>query len=279
MKERFSALLFLLVSCASGPKTAAPAAPSDQATPPPSAEARTLEKRPQAEPISVPSEIQALVDAADRSAEDKALDAGRHPGELLSFIGLKPGMKVGEIGAGGGYTSELLARGVGPSGTVYGENTPAALEKFVGKPWSERLAKPVMKNVIRADREIDDPFPPEAKDLDAVVCVLIYHDLFWLGGDRDKMNAAVFKALKSGGVYVIVDHSGRPGSAATEVKTLHRIEESVVRQEIERAGFKLLQEGFFLRNPQDERDWNDSPKSAGERRGTSDRFALKYVKP
>ncbi len=234
---------------------------------------------PAHQPLAVPAELQSVVGAADRSETDRELDAGRHPGELLAFIGLKPGMKVAEVGVGGGYTCELLARAVGPEGKVYGVNTPWVLEKFAEKPWSERLAKPVMKNVVRVDREISDPFPADATALDAVVSVLIYHDLFWLGGNRDAMNAAIFKALKPAGVYVIVDHSGRQGTGSSEVKTLHRIEEKIVRLEVERAGFKLSEEGAFLRNPEDRRDWNDSPKEAGERRGTSDRFALKYVKP
>jgi predicted methyltransferase len=63
------------------------------------------------------------------------------------------------------------------------------------------------------------------------------------------------------------------------VKTLHRIEEQVVREEIEAAGFRLVAEGTFLRNPADPRDWNDAPSAAGARRGTSDRFVLKFVKP
>jgi predicted methyltransferase len=55
----------------------------------------------------------------------------------------------------------------------------------------------------------------------------------------------------------------------------------VVRTELERAGFKLQSEGDFLRNPQDTRDWNSSPNAAAaaNRRGTSDRFALRFVKP
>src|SRR6185295_12291493 len=146
-------------------------------------------------------------------------------------------------------------------------------------PWSERLAKPAMANVVRVDRELDDPLPPDAKNLDAVFVVLVYHDTVWLEVDRARMNRAVFDALKPGGVYAIVDHSGRPGTGTTETKTLHRIEEQTVREEIERAGFRLAAEGSFLRNPADTRDWNDSPSAAAERRGTSDRFVLKFVKP
>jgi predicted methyltransferase len=229
--------------------------------------------------VDVPPAIRAVVDAPDRAEADRALDAGRKPAEMLAFFGIKPGMKVAELGAGGGYTAELLARAVGPTGTVYGQNAKLILERFAEKPWSERLAKPVMKKVVRVDREFGDPLPPEAKDLDAVLMVLFYHDTVWMSIDRDAMNRAIFKALKPGGVFAIVDHSGRDGTGVTEVKTLHRIEEKVVREEVQRAGFRLAAEGSFLKNPADTRDWNDSPSAAGDKRGTSDRFVLKFVKP
>lgn len=229
--------------------------------------------------IVISDSIRAVLDAADRSADDRALDAGRHPGETLTFFGIAPGMKVAELAAGGGYTAELLARTVGPTGTVYGQNSKFILDRFAEKPWSERLGKPIMKNVVRVDRELDDPLPPEAASLDAVMMILFYHDTVWMKTDRAKMNSLIFKALKSGGVYAIIDHSGRPGTGTTETETLHRIEEKVLRDEVEKAGFKLEAEASFLRNPADTRDWNASPRSAAERRGTSDRFVLKFVKP
>ena len=198
---------------------------------------------------------------------------------MLAFFDVQPGMKVAELGAGGGYTTELLARTVGPTGVVYGQNTKFILDRFAEKPWSVRLQKPVMRRVVRVDRDFDDPLPPEAHDLDAVFIVLFYHDTVWQGADRSKMNAAVYKALKPGGVYAVIDHSARPGNGIGETKTLHRIEESNVRDEVEAAGFQLVGEASFLRNPADARDWNDSPSAAAERRGTSDRFVLKFVKP
>jgi predicted methyltransferase len=222
--------------------------------------------------------IQAAVAASDRTDDDKKLDAGRHPAEMLAFFGIAPGMHVAEVAAGAGYTTELLARTVGPTGTVYGENSKGFLG-FVGKPWGERLAKPALKNVVRVDRELDDPLPPEAKDLDAVLNVLTYHDTVWIGVDRARMNAAIFAALKHGGVYGIVDHSAKAGTGLNDVKTVHRIDESALREEIEHAGFKFQAEAAFLRNPSDTRDWNDSPRAAGDKRGTSDRFVLRFVKP
>jgi predicted methyltransferase len=229
--------------------------------------------------VIIPPAIVAIVAATDRSPQDRALDAGRHPAEMLAFFDIRPGMKVAEIGAGGGYTTELLARAVGPTGVVYGQNNKFVLDRFAEKPWSTRLQKPVMSRVVRVNREFDDPLPPEAHDLDAVFIVLFYHDTVWQGTDRAKMNAAVYKALKPGGTYAVIDHSASPGSGTSDTKTLHRIEEKNVREEIEAAGFQLVGQAEFLRNPADTRDWNDSPSTAAERRGTSDRFVLKFIKP
>jgi predicted methyltransferase len=264
--------LALTALAACGPEPRGPDAP-----PPPASTAAPA--APTAPTAAVPPTVQALVDAPDRSDDDRKLDKGRHPAEMLAFLGVAPGQKVAELMAGGGYTSELLARAVGPSGVVYGQNNKFVIDRFAEKPWSARLAKPVMKSVVRVDRELEDPLPPEAKDLDGILMVLFYHDTVWQKTDREKMNHAIFAALKPGGFFAVIDHSGRPGTGTTEAQTIHRIEEKVVREELERAGFKLAAEASFLRNPADTRDWNDSPREAGDRRGTSDRFVLKFVKP
>lgn len=276
-------LLAWCIACSHSPTPAASpnaaAAPSalPQASAAPSASS-TVDGDSAGAP-QVPAHVQAAVAASDRSPEDRALDAGRKPDLMLAFFGIQPGMKVAEIGAGGGYTTELLARTVGPTGLVYGQNSPFILERFANAPWTQRLGKPALHNVVRVDREFDEPLPPEAVDLDAVLDVLFYHDTVWLGVDRAKMNGAVFAALKPGGIYGIIDHSGLPGSGLSGVKTVHRIEEKTLRAEIERAGFRFVKAASFLRNSQDTRDWNDSPREAGGRRGTSDRFVLRFEKP
>ena len=188
-------------------------------------------------------------------------------------------MRVAEIAAAGGYTAELLSRVVGPSGKVYGINSEFILDRFARASWEARLQKSVLSNVVRLDRNFDDPLPADVTNLDAVLCVLFYHDLFWMKVDRAKMNAAIFRALAPGGVYGIVDHSARASSGANDVETFHRIEEKLVREEIERAGFELVASADFLKNSEDSRDWNASPRVAGEKRGQSDRFVLKFVKP
>ena len=226
-----------------------------------------------------PAPIRDAVTAADRSDDDRKLDAGRHPAEVLAFFKIAPGQKVGELFAGGGYTTELMARVVGDKGTVFAQNTKEVLDKFARKPWTERAAKPVMKNVVGVERPTDDPFPAEAKNLDAVITILNYHDFVWQKADRAKLNKKIFAALKKGGVYGIVDHSAQQGSGERDVETLHRIDEEVVKKEVLAAGFKLDGESDLLRNPDDKRDWNSSPREAGEKRGTSDRFTLRFVKP
>ncbi len=276
-----SILLFgLLVPSCGAERTAGPSGTPTTSAAAPVATVPVAPAGPeQVKQVTVPAAVQALLAAPDRTEEDRALDQGRHAEQMLAFLGVRPGQKVAELAAGRGYTSELLARAVGPEGVVYVQNPPRLLKMFAEKPLAERMQRAVMKPAVRADRELDDPLPPEARDLDAVVMVLFYHDTVWLGTDRAKMNQAVFAALRKGGVYLVIDHSGRPGTGTTEAKTLHRIEETGVRKEIEQAGFRLAAEADFLRNPADARDWNDSPREAGARRGTSDRFVLKFIKP
>lgn len=197
----------------------------------------------------------------------------------MKFLALKPGMRVAELGAGGGYTAELLARAVGTEGRVYGQNNKWILEKFAEKPWSERLQKPVMKNVMRLDTEFDAPFTDKVEPLDMVLDNMFYHDTVWMNVDRQKMNEAIFRALKKGGRYVVIDHSARAGAGLNDVKTLHRIDEKIVREEVLKAGFVFRASDEFLRNAADTRDWSASPSAAGEKRGESDRFALMFEKP
>ena len=130
---------------------------------------------------------------------DKKLDAGRHPGELLAFLGLKPGDARGRAGrrrrlhdGAARARRRPEGQGLGPEQRLDDASSP----RSAGSSGSR---KPVMKNVVRVDRELDAPLPPDAKNLDAVVIVLFYHDTVWMGVDRDKMNKAVFDALKHGG--------------------------------------------------------------------------------
>jgi len=220
-----------------------------------------------APPLSRERIAEIVADPA-RSAADRTNDARRNPVDLLAFIGPRPGMRVLDVSAGGGYTTELLARTVGPTGTVYAQ-TPKPSPRLV-----ERLRSPALNNVVLVVRKFDDPVPPEAKPLDLVTLMFNYHDFGHLGVDRASLNRAVFAALKPGGYYVIADHSGRPGTGISESGTLHRIEETFLRREVEAAGFRLAEEGTFLRNASDPRD-RETPDPPQPK----DEFVLKFVRP
>lgn len=262
-----------------------------------------------------PAKIAEILASPDRSAADRTNDQRRKPAEMLAFIGIVPGITALDLSAGGGYTTELLARSIGPTGAVYGQSRPRNPDQPAVRPAAPEgnanptaatgappaaapaaaPAAPRPSPVVLADRNdklkaagvqaapitalvrpFEDPVPPELANsrFDLVTLMFNYHDLGFLGVDRAKMNEAAFKALKSGGFYVVADHSGRPGTGISESGTLHRIEEAFLRREVEAAGFKLVAEGNFLRNPNDPRDKNtpDPPQP-------KDEFVLKFVKP
>jgi predicted methyltransferase len=265
----------------------------------------------QSRPALSSEQIAQIVKSTDRTAADRTNDERRKPEQMLGFIGIRPGIVAVDLSAGGGYTTELLTRAIGPLGKVYGQSrprdpnrvpTPPAAPEGTSNPITTPSAAPVapastprLSPVALAEREnnlrsngvqaapivalsrpFEDPVPSElaVERIDLATLMFNYHDLGHLGVDRAAMNKAIFRALKSGGLYVIADHSGRPGSGISESGTLHRIEEAFLRQEVEAAGFKLMDEGNFLRNPNDPRDKNtpDPPQP-------KDEFVLKFVKP
>lgn len=229
-----------------------------------------------APPRMTPAQIEALLNAPDRSDADRTNDVRRKAPQMLAFIDARPGMRVLDLGAGGGYTTELLARSVGASGHVYAQNADYFLKNFVKGRFDARLQTPAMRNVSHHVLEFDDPVPAAVTpgSLDLVTIMFTYHDLGWAGTDRARMNRAVFAALKSGGHYIVADHAGRPGTGIGESKSLHRIEEALLREEVQAAGFRLVEEARFLRNPKDGRD-----KSVFKNEQPNDEFVLKFVKP
>jgi predicted methyltransferase len=253
----------------------------ERGTTPPTSEPKPEVGAVEASEAGQPIDAAAIVAADDRDASDVEADVRRKPVELLEFLDLRTGMKVADIGAGFGYTTELLARAVGPSGKVYGQNTPFVLDRFARDGWNARLAKPINQNVVSLEREFDDPFPDDIEPLDRVVNVLFYHDFEWMKVDRAKHVADVFAALRPGGLYVIVDASAAEGHGAQDSQTLHRIEQALLVRELEAGGFELIEEGEFLRNPSDTRDWNGLPWESTEKAGEgvfSDKFVLKFRK-
>jgi len=269
-----------------------------------------VKPEPSVPPPLTSQRIAEIVASPDRSAADHSNDLRRKPQQMLAFIAIRPGMVALDVSAGGGYTSELLARAIGPTGIVYGQSHPRDPERSPPAPAAPegashpasvpvpapapvrpprtsavalaeraknlRSANVAAAPIVAVVQKFDDPVPPVlgANSLDLVTLMFNYHDLGYLGVDRAQMNRTLFRALKPGGAYVIADHSGRPGTGITESGTLHRIEEAFLRNEVEAAGFRLAAEANFLRNPGDPRDRNtpDPPQP-------KDEFVLKFVKP
>lgn len=209
----------------------------------------------------------AILAAADRSDADRQNDKRRDALKLLTFIGPKTGWMALDMGAGAGYSTELMARAVGPGGKVWGQNDSAS-DKLAA-----RLKTPAMSNAAAQVRPSDDPaagLPP----LDLITFLFAYHDTTYMEVDRAKMNKALFAALKPGGILVVADHSARPEDDAKVGKLYHRIAEASVRAEVEAAGFKFVESGDFLRNP-------DDPRTAIVFRSPIkvDEFVLKFEKP
>src|SRR5215475_5450741 len=215
----------------------------------------------------------AIIAAPDRTDADQQTDKRRDPVKLLAFIGVRPSMKVLDMGAGGGYSTELMARAVAPTGVVYAQN-PADLGERAKTRFEARLKTPAGKNIVSLIRPFDDPLPNDVRDLDLITFLFFYHDTTYMNVDRAEMNRKLYAALKPGGMLVIADHSARPGDGTSVGKTLHRIEESALRREIEAAGFKLVAEGDFWRHPEDQRDFSIQPPSGR----AVDEFALKFQK-
>ncbi len=249
-------------------------------------------------------QIAEIVASPDRSDADRTNDIRRKPEQMLAFIRVRPGMVALDLSAGGGYTTELIARAVGPTGKVYGQSAPRDSTLAPPKPaasegasapmaalpvtaaptirrsspeaLAERARNPAASNIVAVVQKFEDPVPAAlaSNRLDLVTLMFNYHDLGWEGVDRNQMNKAVFAALKPGGIYVIADHAGRPGTGISESGTLHRIEEEFLKAEVEAAGFNLQEEGMFLRNPSDPLDKN-TPNPPQPK----DEFVLKFVKP
>ena len=222
-----------------------------------------------ASPIS-----QAVADPS-RPADQRSADALRKPAETLAFAGVKPGMTVGEFYPGGGYFTRMLSGVVGPKGHVYGIENDKWKEAVEAN--KALVADGKLKNVTMDS----GPFGTVAfpKPLDLAWVTQNYHDLKiakYGVVDTLAFDRAVYKALKPGGVFFILDHQGAADLTDADIEKLHRINRDVVVKEVTAAGFKLAAEGKFLRRPGDDHTKPIFDKSI---RGHTDQYALKFVKP
>ncbi|MBS0296082.1 MAG: class I SAM-dependent methyltransferase [Proteobacteria bacterium] len=224
-----------------------------------------------------PSPIAAAVADSSRAKADTDRDANRKPVEVLTFAGVKRGDKVADYMAGGGYFTHIFSGVVGPKGHVYAQE-PAEIEKFDAKDIAalKEWAKTHPNVTVGTGSAMAQTAFPEKLDLFWIS--QNYHDLkdsFMGPVDTAAFNKAVFKALKPGGTYIVLDHVAQAGDATAPDK-LHRIDPALVRKEVEAAGFKFEGESKLLANPNDPHTALVFDKSI---RGHTDQFIYKFRKP
>jgi len=210
----------------------------------------------------------ALLENPIRTERDRQSDARRKPLELLKLAQIAPGMTVLDVASGGGYTAQLLALAVGANGKVWAQ---------IARPsptLEARLTAHPQTNLQVLARPLEDVFPADLPRVDRVTLILSYHDIVNTPTEREKMNKAIFNALKPGGFLIVMDHAAKAGSGISQTSTLHRIDQQAVVVELAAAGFKLDGQSDAWANPIDTREQHYSKIEI-----PSDRFALRFVRP
>jgi predicted methyltransferase len=221
----------------------------------------------------------AIIDPA-RPADQRQLDAWRRPAEVIAFSGLKPGDRIADFMSGNGYFTRIFSKVVGPGGAVYAflpaqELANCAPEETAGTKALERdrRYRNVTVLIDAADRfAVNEP-------LDMVWTAQNYHDLhdkFMQPIDIAALDRAIFRALKPGGVFLVIDHVAAAGSGLRDTETLHRIDPEAIRSEVTAAGFVFEAQSDVLRNPEDS---HLLPVFDATIRHRTDQIVFKFRKP
>jgi len=229
-----------------------------------------------------------LLNTKDRYPEDSIRDSDRLPSKIMLFSGVAKNHVILDLYAGGGWYTELFSKAVGEIGKVYTHNDSLTW-RFGGKELSKRTKENRLANVIRLDNiDLEDIDIP-SNNIDIAFMGINYHDLFFThrtrNGQVEQMRneivdykqalLTIHSSLKKNGVLIITDHVARPGSGYRAANDLHRIDPSIVKFHLSEAGFELVEEAFYLRNPKDDLDaLVFDPKV----RGKTDRFIYKFKK-
>jgi predicted methyltransferase len=242
-----------------------------------------------AKPNLTEAEITKLLSADSRPEADAARDPARLPAKIMAFTGVSEGDNVLDIFAGGGWYSELFSMAVGSKGKVYAQNDEV-IWRFAGQRMIKRTEGNRLTNVSRLDEVALKDMDIPANSLDVVFTALNYHDLFFTQttdreGNTVKLREApvdyraalanIRNAMKDDGVLVIIDHAAPAGSGYEPANSTHRIDPNIVIYQLEQAGFKLVEEAFYLRNAND--NYSQSVFAEGLR-GATDRFVFKFKK-
>ena len=224
---------------------------------------------------SVPPSVAAAVSDKSRPDADTKRDADRKPGETIAFAGVKPGDKVLELLAFGGYYTRILSKTVGPKGHIYSTMPDALLQARPAFADSLKAiaADPAYGNVTMLPEPNGTPTAPEP--VDVVWTSDNYHDLHNPGpfgaSDIAGFNKAVFAALKPGGIFIVIDHASAPGAGFTVTGTTHRADPEAVKKEVMAAGFTFVAASDVLHRAKEDFTVRSSD--------TAEQFTFKFRKP
>lgn len=233
-----------------------------------------------ARPAAVSKVIAEAVASPDRSADNVKLDESRKPAEVLTYLGLRPGMRVADPFGGNFYWAEITGRVVGPTGhvTIWQPN-----QFYTQKTYDTYQAVQAKQpNVWLRKSPMESPDIPAGK-YDFMLINMDYHDVYWENAKRgiprmdpDAWLKTIYAAMKPGGTVGIIDHVANPGDTRATVEKLHRIDPETVKADFKRAGFQLVGTSDMLRNPADDHSLLVFDPAI---RGKTDRFILKFRKP
>ncbi len=230
--------------------------------------------------VAAPKDYAAAVAEKGRDAKAVAQDASRHPAEVLDFLGLKPGMQVLDVMAGGGYYSQIAGRVVGKRGTVIAFEPSQFVDADARATWANLMKdQPNLRWMVTPLEQ----FQLAPNSFDFTLLHLTYHDFYWSSEkykvpvmDPSKAVAQIYAATRPGGVVGVIDHVGPAGDTRALVDKLHRIDPQVIKDDFAHAGFVLEAESDVLRVPGD--DINKLVFDPAVR-GKTDRVVLRFRKP
>lgn len=252
-------------------------APAEQTTPGASPAATSAELSAEDK-----AAIFASIDNIERLPGDMDEDSWRRPSEVLTFLQVRPGMRVVDYLSAGGYYTELLSRVVGPDGQVIAYNNPEYL-KFSGEKPKQRYGNDRLPNVVQLTSPPEEaPFEPNT--LDAALFVMSYHDLHWKAKDGSWPNtdpaqalAKLVPALKPGATVVVLDHVAAAGAdPAVSVDALHRMDPAIIKRDFEAAGLTFDAESKAFASAEDD---HTKPVFDPAIRHKTDQVLYRFKKP
>ncbi len=227
---------------------------------------------------SVQDKIAAALKMDYRSEAETKRDANRAPLEALTFIGLQDDMKVIEFFPAGGWYTKILGPVLAENGQLHLIDSNRTFER-----WGDLLENSAFKNVHKIPVEASynraegrynlGELNIDVNDADLFLNIREYHN--FNAEDKARLNKATFDSLKSGGTYVIIDHTRR--HMQPESRTLGRREDPVqVILEVQAAGFVLEKSSGMFFKENDGLNLEVGDKSVT---GQTDRFFLVFKKP